>query len=186
MLGFFKKVSDKITNNMLAPGSEESDGYYEEDSYYEEDYDDGYYDEPEPARKPTARKPAKNSSSSLREYSGPSGIKNNVYGFTSRAADIQKQAETVISHPKNMEDAVAIGNHVRSGRQCIVDLTGVPTPEAQRIADYLCGNSDALDGMISRINNTMIAISPPNHRIMPDYRDDASYDTGSFLKTASR
>lgn len=181
MIGIFKKLSDKLSNNMLAPGAEETGGYYEYDDYYEEEDDNDYYEEPEPiqVRTKSNTKPAKTTTARLRS----SGVKDNVYGFTG-AVNVQKQSETIIMHPKNMEDAVEIGSHVRSGRMCIVDLTGVPTPEAQRIADYLCGNSDALDGAITRVNNTIIAVSPPNHRVTPDYRDESTFDAG-FLKAAA-
>jgi FtsZ-interacting cell division protein YlmF len=188
MIGIFKKLSDKLSNNMLAPGAEEADAYYDE---YDEEYDDyeeqnAYYDEePEPIQvhstKAARKNAAKTSSSNLRNYRSY-GAKDNVYGFNTGVA-VNKPSETLIIHPKNMEDAVAIGSHVRSGRMCIVDLTGVPTPEAQRIADYLCGNSDALDGSITRVNGTILAVSPPNHRVMPDYREDP-FDAG-FLKASS-
>lgn len=187
MVGFFKKLSDRLTNKMLAPGAEESDGYYDE--YYDE-YDDDYYDEPEPAparykheaqpRKSQAKQPAASARTPLRSY----GAKDNVFGFTGGSMDIHKQSESIIVHPKNMEDAVEIGSHVRSGRMCIVDLTGVPTSEAQRIADYLCGNSDALDGAITRVNNSIITVSPPNHRVMPDYREEGPFNS-KFLKAAN-
>jgi FtsZ-interacting cell division protein YlmF len=193
MLGIFKKFSDRLSNNMLAPGSEEADGYYEEyeGEYYEDDYDsEGYYEEPESVQvrytqrnQPARKSNIKSSSSGSRSSSRSSETRNNVYGMPG-AVNVQKQTESVIMHPKNMEDAVEIGSHVRSGRMCIVDLTGVPTPEAQRIADYLCGNSDALDGSITRVNNTIIAVSPPNHRVMPDYRDESHFDSG-FLKKAA-
>lgn len=182
MIGFFKKLSDKISNNMLAPGAEETDGYYDEHDEYDE-YDElEAYDEPEPIQ---IRQPAKSSGgkkNNVRPYRNYGG-KDNVYGFTG-AVNVRQHSETVIMHPKNMEDAVEIGSHVRSGRMCIVDLTGVPTSEAQRIADYLCGNSDALDGAITRVNNSIIAVSPPSHRVMPDYREEAPFDT-AFLKKAA-
>ncbi|MCL1878163.1 MAG: cell division protein SepF [Defluviitaleaceae bacterium] len=184
MKGFFRKISDKLSNNMLAPGAEETDGYY--DDYDDYDYEEpDAYEEPEPVRlrHDTRSAPAsggrKNNVRQLRS----AGAKDNVYGFTG-AVNVHKQSETYIMHPKTMEDAVEIGSHVRSGRMCIVDLTGVATPEAQRIADYLCGNSDALDGSITRVNNSIIAVSPPSHRVVPNYREEPSFDSG-FLKKAA-
>ncbi|MCL2576547.1 MAG: cell division protein SepF [Defluviitaleaceae bacterium] len=188
MIGFFKNISDKLSNKMLAPGAQETDEYYGD--YYEDDYEenhDEYYDEPEQLQVRYSRQEktsrGKSAPSSVSRGSSR-GAKDNVYGFTPNPVTVHKQSETVIQHPKNMEDAVEIGNHVRSGRMNIVDLTGVPTAEAQRIADYLCGISDALDGAITRVNNTIITVSPPTHRVMQDYRDDSSFDSG-FLKKAS-
>ncbi|MCL1863680.1 MAG: cell division protein SepF [Defluviitaleaceae bacterium] len=190
MAGFLKKLSEKLSNKMLAPGAEEHDGYYDDyddRSYYEDDYDD-YDDEPEQLQvrytqrsQQPARKSKATSSSSSRTTSSR---KDNVYGFAG-AINVHKQSESFIMHPKSMEDAVEIGSHVRSGRMCIVDLTGVPTAEAQRIADYLCGNTDALDGAINRINNTMITVSPPNHRVMSDYREESPFEASFFSKKAA-
>lgn len=195
MLGVFKKFSEKLSNKLLAPGAEEPGEYYDDDyesGYYDDDYEGDYYEESEPIqvrytqreKTQTSRKNKSSSSSSASRNTRSYGAKDNVYGFTPGSLNVHKQSESVIMYPKNMEDAVAIGSHVRSGRMCIVDLTGVPTSEAQRIADYLCGNSDALDGAITRVNNTIITVSPPNHRVMPDYREESPFDTG-FLKKSS-
>lgn len=187
MVGFLKGISERLSNRMMAPGAEEADGYY--DSYDdEEDYDDDDYDD-EPEFEVRYTKQDKNSRSNARSSqasrsSSRSGQRDNVYGLPQAPLAIHKQAESVVMHPKNMEDAVEIGSHVRSGRMSIVDLTGVPTSEAQRVADYLCGISDALDGAITRVNNTIIAVSPPNHRVMPDYREESPFDA-KFLKKAA-
>ncbi|MCL1844945.1 MAG: cell division protein SepF [Defluviitaleaceae bacterium] len=186
MIGFFRKLGDKLSNNMIAPGAEETDGYYDDE--YEYDDEPEAYEEPEPIRlRYDSSRPAQPSGGGRKSNVKPLrgyGAKDNVYGFTG-AVNVQKQSETYIVHPKTMEDAVEIGSHVRSGRMCIVDLTGVATAEAQRIADYLCGNSDALDGSITRVNNSIIAVSPPSHRVMADFRDEpASFDSG-FLKKAA-
>jgi FtsZ-interacting cell division protein YlmF len=188
-VGFFKRLSAKLSNKMLAPGAEDPNDHYEDDYddsyYYEDDYDQDY-EEPEPVQVRYTQKsqPAARTSKSPARTASRTGLRDNVYGLPG-AINVQKQSESIIMHPKNMEDAVEIGSHVRSGRMCIVDLTGVPTPEAQRIADYLCGNSDALDGAITRVNNTIITVSPPNHRVMPDYRDESPFDSGFFQKAAN-
>jgi cell division inhibitor SepF len=178
----FKKLGDKISNQMIAPGADER--YYEEEYYYEEDYDD--YDDTEPAQKSSARK-SKNSSASLRNYSRNTGAKDNIYGFTpSSSSGIQKPpSESVIKHPKTMDDAVEIGSHVRSGRMCIVELTGVADKEAQRIADYLCGLCDGIDGSITRVNGSVITVAPPSHRVMPDYSDESLFEAGFLKKTSA-
>jgi cell division inhibitor SepF len=188
MLGFIRNISDKISNRMLAPGAQETDGYYDE--YYDDDYEEGddeYYEEPEQTRSSRLEKPSRSSGrfASSTASRTSRGAKDNVYSISPSLVTVHKQAETVIQHPKNMQDAVEVGNHVRSGRMNIVDLTGVPTDEAQRIADYLCGISDALDGAITRVNNTIITVSPPTHRVMQDYRDDSTFDTGLFKKAAN-
>ncbi|MCL1842633.1 MAG: cell division protein SepF [Defluviitaleaceae bacterium] len=193
MVGIFRKLSEKFSNKMLAPGAEDPYDYYDdyENGYDYDDYE-SYQDEPEPIHLSqgrgghASRKNASRSTASSTRSTARSSGRDNVYGFTPASSSNQApQAETLVMHPKSMEDAVEIGSHVRSGRMCIVDLTDVPTTEAQRIADYLCGNCDALDGSITRINNTIIAASPRNHRVMPDYRGGNPFDEGFFSKASS-
>lgn len=189
MVGLFKKLSEKLTNRMMAPGAEEADYYYDDGyDYYE---DDGYYDEaPEPVqvrstRQENSSRKSNTKSSSSRSSSRTSSRDNVLFTPSSTtAANKQLRAESIIKYPKNMEDAVEIGQHVRSGRMCIVDLTGVPNDEAQRIADYLCGNSDALDGAITRVNQTIITVSPTNHHVRTDYREDSHFEAG-YLRSAA-
>ena len=115
---------------------------------------------------------------------------SNVYSLSSHvavtAASSARPAETVIVRPKVIDDAVEIGNHVRGGRMCIVDLTNLQASEAQRIADYLGGVCLAVDGQTTRVNNGIFAVSPQSHRVMNDYRDEsAAFSSGAMFKRAS-
>ncbi|MCL2357047.1 MAG: cell division protein SepF [Defluviitaleaceae bacterium] len=189
MMGFIDKIKEKFTNNMIAPGSEEAYGDYDGEFY---DDDEEYYEDPAPVRvndrsaAPLSQK--KSSSRQQRSYSS----KDNVYAMTG-TVNVQKPSETIIIQPQSMEDAVVIGSHVRSGRMCIVDLTGVPNAEAQRVADYLCGHCDARDGAITRINNSMITVAPHHHKVQRDFRESGKdvgngsgvFDTGFFKKASN-
>jgi len=189
MAGIVNSVAGWFRNKMeVAPGAREDrdwhDGYYDE--YDEDEYENDY--EPEqPLKINTQTRDNKKSKASASRNRGSSI--SNVYGFTSPASSasaVQPSAETYLVHPKVMDDAVEIGSHVRNGRMCIVDLTGVASTEAQRIADYLCGCSDTVDGSVNRISNTIIAVSPRNHKVMRDYRGDSSpFDEGFFNKASA-
>ena len=93
--------------------------------------------------------------------------------------------ESIILRPKVVDDAVEICNHMRSGRMCIVDLTGLNNSNAQRIADYLGGVCHALDGVTTRVNEGIFTVAPHTHKVMSDYRDDLSLDSGFFSRAAN-
>ena len=93
--------------------------------------------------------------------------------------------ESIILRPKIVDDAVEICNHMRSGRMCIVDLTGLNNANAQRIADYLGGVCHALDGVTTRVNEGIFTVAPHSHRVMTDYREEMSHDRGSFFARAA-
>ena len=95
------------------------------------------------------------------------------------------QNESIIMRPKVIEDAVEICQHIRAGRMCIVDLTALNNPHAQRIADYLGGVCHALDGVTTRVNEGIFTVAPQTHRVMSDYRDEGSLDSGFFSKASS-
>ena len=130
-------------------------------------------------------------SSRATESSRPSNVyslnPHSSTGASSPASSVPKQqAETIIVRPKVIDDAVEIGNHIRGGRMCIVDLTNLPATEAQRIADYLGGVSLAVEGQIIRVNNGIFAVAPQNHRVMSDFREEnAAYGSGSLFKRAA-
>ena len=93
----------------------------------------------------------------------------------------------IISHPKIVEDAVALADHVRGGMLCIVDLTGLDEAEAQRIADYLGGVCKGVDGFTSRVNNGIFTVSPSNFKVMPAYSDsDVNQEDALFTPRAAR
>ena len=93
--------------------------------------------------------------------------------------------ESIILRPKIVDDAVEICNHMRAGRMCIVDLTGLNNANAQRIADYLGGVCHALDGVTTRVNEGIFTVAPHSHRVMSDYREEMALDRGSFFSRAA-
>ena len=93
--------------------------------------------------------------------------------------------ESIILRPKLVDDAVEICNHMRAGRMCIVDLTGLNNANAQRIADYLGGVCHALDGVTTRVNEGIFTVAPHSHRVMSDYREEVPLDRGSFFSRAA-
>ena len=134
---------------------------------------------------------SRSSSASRSSARQPEAAKpSNVYSLSSHVAGTSaasaRPTETVVVRPKVIDDAVEIGNHVRGGRMCIVDLTNLPAAEAQRIADYLGGVCLAVDGQTTRVNNGIFAVSPQNHRVMSDYREEsAAFSSGAMFKKAS-
>ncbi|MCL2456868.1 MAG: cell division protein SepF, partial [Defluviitaleaceae bacterium] len=182
MFGIFKGIGDKISNALMAPGADERsyDAEYENDT--DEDYAD--YQEEEYSHAKSSSRKTKNAAPA---HSYSRSTRDNIVGFTpSASATVQKTpAETIIKHPQSLVDAIEIGNHIRSGRMCIVELTGVQDKEAQRIVDYLYGYVAAIDGAITRVNRfNTLAVSPPAHRVMADYTDNdgGPFPDAGFLK----
>ena len=98
------------------------------------------------------------------------------------------QAESAIMRPRNLADATEIGSHLRHGRQCIVDLTGMDMEVAQRIADFLGGVCSGIGGSTTRINNGIFVVSPKSHKVSPFNYNEAEpfyYSSMTSMKRAS-
>jgi len=184
---------------MLAPGAQDphyedyDDDDYDDDDRYEYENDDNYYTSRESDRgrnlrdvkEPVARSKSVRASSRVFD---PEKI-DNVLGFNTAGKKTTSSAvsETIISHPNGVEDAIQLGSHIRNGRMCIVDLTGLDKIEAQRIVDYLSGVCMALDGATTRVNHGIFTVSPPNHRVTATYGNpNPSYDDSSSSIFSSR
>ena len=107
------------------------------------------------------------------------------FSETSKTTASVTNVESIILRPKLVDDAVEICNHMRAGRMCIVDLTGLNNANAQRIADYLGGVCHALDGVTTRVNEGIFTVAPHSHRVMSDYREEMALDRGSFFSRAA-
>ena len=118
-------------------------------------------------------------------YSRPGGPDILHFDGNQNKQHTRPNAETVIVRPKVVQDAIEICDHMRAGRMSIINLTGLDTSNAQRIADYLGGVCHALDGVITRVDEGVFTVAPQSHRVMNDYRDATSPDSGFFSKAAN-
>ena len=177
-MGFsVKKVADFLL------GVDENE-YVEE---YEE-YDDYEYEEV-PAPKNEIRNSSgrgkdksRGSSSGSSSYSGAGNVRSIGSGSDSNVVPLHNRTQIDISAPQNIEDARDIIDNIKTGVISVVNLEGVESPIAQRIADFLSGSVDALDGEIRRLSHDMFVITPYGVEISGDSASDIeeSAKTGSI------
>jgi len=74
-------------------------------------------------------------------------------------------AQIDISYPSDIDSAREVIDNIKCGVYSIVNLEAVDSPLAQRIADFLSGAVDALDGNIRRLSHDMFVITPPGVEI---------------------
>lgn len=75
------------------------------------------------------------------------------------------QMQVMLTYPKEIVDATDVCDYLRKGYVCVVNLEGVESSPAQRIADFLSGAVYVTDGAIERIN-THIFIAAPSHVVI--------------------
>jgi cell division inhibitor SepF len=166
MAGFMKKV----TNFLIGAGNEEYDDYdddYEDNDYIEDEYESQSHAEirdisPRPVR-------GRGSVGASRSKLAPNVI------------DLHKRTEINICMPKNIEDARDVIDNTKMNVISVVNLEGVDSAIAQRIADFLSGSVDALDGNIRRLSNDMFVIAPSGVEVS----GELAFDIDRSVRTSS-
>jgi len=165
----------KVTNFLLGVDEEDFEDEYE-DSYEDEDIVD-------------QRKAGIENISKRRSYStlaaSQSAARGSARGSVREVSpirnispsvnvhdDISASAQIDISYPGDIDSAREVIDNIKRGVYSIVNLESVDSPLAQRIADFLSGAVDALDGNIRRLSHDMFVITPPGVEITGEIDSD--------------
>jgi len=166
----------KVTNFLLGVDDEDFEDEYE-DNYEDEDILD-------------QRKAGIENISKRRSYStlaaSQSAARGSARGNVREASPIRSispstnvdvheynaSAQIDISYPNDIDSAREVIDNIKRGVYSIVNLEAVDSPLAQRIADFLSGAVDALDGNIRRLSHDMFVITPPGVEITGEIDSD--------------
>lgn len=93
--------------------------------------------------------------------------------------DLHKKTLVNVCSPNNIEDARIVIENTKTQVISIVNLDGVDNAMSQRIADFLSGSVDALDGTIRRLSDEMFIIGPYGVNITGGLNDEISQELKS-------
>nr|WP_317356869.1 cell division protein SepF [uncultured Tyzzerella sp.] len=130
---------------------------------YEEDYDDIEEYEDEDNDREALRPPTSNVTS-LNRYSArrPSNIVN---------INTSVQMGVCMFNPTNLEDASDVVSQIKDRNIVVVNLESVEYEISQRISDFLCGASYALECNIQLISDKIMIIAPVNVEMSGELKD---------------
>ncbi|MEU7001101.1 cell division protein SepF [Nonomuraea sp. NPDC046570] len=77
----------------------------------------------------------------------------------------QESSRIVMVQPLKYNDAPTIGQHFREGQTVIMDVTGMPMPEATRMVDFAAGLAYGCEGRIERIADRVFLLAPSHVEI---------------------
>ncbi len=153
-------VMDKFISAMKL-SEDEDEGYY----------DDDFYDEPEPIRKPTAG----------RDTDAPEEEKSRKPAPKVTPLRQAKKSgagmEVCVIKPTTVEDAREITETLLANRTVVLNLEGLDVDIAQRIIDFTSGSCFAISGNLQKISHYIFIITPATVDISGDFQDILS---GSF------
>lgn len=145
---------DKFKNMLL--GEDDVDDYDE----YEEEID---YDNNPNYRHAPSTTFNRDKSERVRGSGQLNVMQGNNSGHITRIDEYKSNTRTAdmrLCAPKDLKAARKIVTHIKNDIISIVDLQGLEQPVSQRIADFLSGAVDALDGEILRLNKDMFITAP--------------------------
>ncbi len=153
-------VMDKFISAMKL-SEDEDEGYY----------DDDFYDEPEPIRKPVAAKDMDTQDEDKTRKLAPKVTP------LRQAKKMGSGMEVCVIKPTSVEDAREITETLLANRTVVLNLEGLDVDIAQRIIDFTSGSCFAISGNLQKISHYIFIITPASVDISGDFQDILS---GSF------
>lgn len=130
---------------------------------YDEDYDDmvEYEDEEE-------RSVTRNSDSNVTSFSRYSSRRptSNIVNINTNV-----QMGVCMYNPRSLEEAADACMEIKDKNIVVVNLENVEFEISQRISDFLCGASYALEGNIQLISDKIMIIAPVNVEMSGELKD---------------
>lgn len=72
----------------------------------------------------------------------------------------QGEVRVVIRRPHSFDEAEGIAALIKDGQAVVVNLEGLALETAQRLVDYLCGATYALDGNLEKVGASIFLFTP--------------------------
>lgn len=136
----------------------------EDDEY--EDEDDYYYEEPEEPIEPDYRRNSSNIENINKYSSRRQQSSNNVVNINTNV-----QIGVCMFTPVNLDETVEIVIQIKDRNIVVVNLESLEYDVSQRITDFLCGASYALDANVQLISEKIMIIAPINVEMTGELKD---------------
>lgn len=151
-------------------------GYYDQSDNYDDEYEDvEEYDEDdeEDEKRYRTQRLERTIRRELEPIRSPRTTASSA-GVTSRVVSIHGnfQMQVVISYPETIDEASTVCEYIKANKTVVVNLENVKHETAQRIVDFLCGVSYALDGDIQYVSNKIFVLAPSNVDITGQFKEE--------------
>ena len=131
---------------------------------YDDDYDEMEEFEEEELERDSIRQPSSNVTSFNRYSTKRPG--SNIVNINTSV-----QMGVCMFNPTTLEDAADVVSQIKDRNIVVVNLETVEYEISQRISDFLCGASYALEGNIQLISDKIMIIAPINVEMSGELKD---------------
>ncbi|MEE1313065.1 MAG: cell division protein SepF [Lachnospiraceae bacterium] len=95
---------------------------------------------------------------------------NKVVSMNGQGVEVQ------VIKPVDFGEAKQAADYLREGKTIVINMEGVPNPEAQRTIDFIGGACYAVDGTLQAISKNIFIAAPDNIEVSGDLRDEIMND----------
>ncbi|MBC9783288.1 DUF552 domain-containing protein [Heliobacillus mobilis] len=74
----------------------------------------------------------------------------------------KKELKVVVIEPKTFDEAKNVADHLKNRRQVILNLEKADREMAQRVIDFVCGTTYALNGSMQKVGAHIFVFAPSN------------------------
>ncbi len=145
------------------------------DYLWGKDYDEGYEEIEEGS--------AIKASASVEEDEAPANDNVSFFGRGKKSSKVvaisQQQIMMKIAKPTNFDQVDEIIQQLKEKNAVVINLEYVSKDIARRIVDVLCGATNALDGHIEKVSNSIFVVAPVNYDIVNE-NTKGKIDTSKF------
>ncbi len=159
-----------------------------EDEFFDEDEVEEYEEKPKKSFFKKEKEDKGREKEEEDEFGTSSKVSKSAGGSGNKVTPMRQPAkratgmEVRVMKPANMEDAKDITETLLSNRTVILNLEGMDLEVAQRIIDFTCGATYAIDGHLQKISSYIFLVTPTNVDISGDLQDllNTSFDVPSI------
>ncbi len=187
-----------LKNAIMGQEEDYDDGSYQEENAYEEEPAVNYAEEQQEERSfgfakiksfgLGSKRTADGATAPSPRYSSYSSDNYSRYGSSSNKVvnlNANLTIQVVITSPTSLEEAAEITEELKDRKTIIVNLEGIDKDLAQRITDFFCGASYALNGSVQPVSQRIIIIGPYGVAITGQLREELEAASGIKLSGPS-
>lgn len=87
----------------------------------------------------------------------------------SKVVPMRRGMEVSLIKPTSMEDTREICDYLLAGKAVVLNMEGIHMEVAQRIIDFTCGATYAMDGNLQKISNYIFIATPSSVELSGDF-----------------
>uniref|UniRef100_UPI004055CF2B cell division protein SepF n=1 Tax=Agathobacter sp. TaxID=2021311 RepID=UPI004055CF2B len=161
-------IMDKFLDAMRL--NDEDEYEFDNEEYWEEE-DDYVEEKPKKASRKEQKKDMRKEIKEVPKEKPASNSKITPINKSQRKQATISNMEVCVIKPTTIEDEIEITDTLMNGRTVVINMEGLNLETAQRIIDFTCGSTYAMQGNLQKISNYIFLATPKGVDISGDIQN---------------